>query len=198
MLATGKPSSRFVVASLVLINGAPGSGKSTLARLLVDRQPMALLLDIDTVRGHIGSWEANPQAAGVAARRLALAMIQTHLGAGLNVVVPQFLVRSAFIEELERAAADAGGSFIEIALVSSPEEATARFAARSSSNDPNHRDAVRLQQAPDARPIDELYREMLAMLQHDRPGTRFVESIPGDIPGTLARMQAAIDDPDEA
>lgn len=181
------------MALLVLINGAPGSGKSTLARLLVDQRPMALLLDIDTLRGQLGSWEGDPRSAGITARRLALAMIETHLDAGLDVVVPQFLFRSAFIGELERVASDAGDSFIEIALVSSPEEAATRFAARASSDDPNHRDAMRLQQAPDAHSIEELYREMLAMLQHDRPGTRFVESIPGDIPGTLARVQSAID-----
>jgi predicted kinase len=178
---------------LILINGAPGSGKSTLARLLVDERPLALLLDIDSVRGHLGQWNADPQAAGRTARQLALAMIRTHLDAGLDVIVPQFLVRSAFIVELERATAGAGGTFIEIALVSSPEEAAARFAARASSDDPNHQDAARLQQAPGARPIEELYGEMLAMLHRDRPGTRFVESIPGDIPGTLARVRSAID-----
>lgn len=182
-----------MLTSLILINGAPGSGKSTLARLLVDERPLALLLDIDTLRGQLGDWETDPQSSGIAARRLALAMIRTHLESGLDVVVPQFLFRSAFIAELERAASDAGGSFIEIALVSNPEEASARFAARSKSDDPNHQDAARLQQAAGARPIEELYREMLAMLHRDRPGTKFVESTPGDIKGTLARMRSAID-----
>jgi predicted kinase len=184
---------RFDVASLILINGAPGSGKSTLARLLIDEQPLVLLLDIDSVRRHLGQWDSDPQAAGIAARRLVVAMIRTHLDAGLDVIVPQFLFRSAFIEELERTAADAGGSFVEIALVSSPEEATARFAARASSDDPNHQDAVRLQQSAGARPIEELYSEMIGMLQHERPRTRFVESIPGDIEGTLGRVRSAID-----
>ena len=111
------------MASLILINGAPGSGKSTLARLLIDEQPLVLLLDIDSVRRHLGQWDSDPQAAGIVARRLVVAMIRTDLDAGLDVIVPQFLFRSAFIEELERTAADAGGSFVEIALVSSPEEA---------------------------------------------------------------------------
>ncbi len=79
---------------LILINGAPGSGKSTLARMLVDEQPLALLLDIDTLRGQLGQWSDDPVAAGMAARRLALAMIHTHLVAGHDVVVPQFFFAS--------------------------------------------------------------------------------------------------------
>ncbi|HET9659576.1 MAG TPA: AAA family ATPase [Thermomicrobiales bacterium] len=180
------------MSSLILINGAPGSGKSTLARLLVDEQPLALLLDIDTLRGQLGQWSADPQAAGMTARRLALAMIRTHLEAGLDVVVPQFLFRSPFIVELERVAGVAGGRFVEIALVSSSEEAAARFEARAESADPNHRDAVQLQRAAGARPIEELYREMIAMLRQERPATRFVESVPGDILQTLISVRAAI------
>ncbi len=179
------------MALLALINGAPGSGKSTLARMLVDERPLALVLDIDTVRGQLGQWEADPGAAGMAARRLALAMIRTHLESGLDVFVPQFLFRAPFIFELERAAAKAGARFVEIALVSSAEEAATRFEARSGSNDSNHRDAMRLQQAAGAQSIEQLYGAMLGML-HERPGTVFVDSAPGDIEGTLARVRRAL------
>lgn len=176
---------------LILINGAPGSGKSTLARMLVDEQPLALLMDIDTLRGQLGQWSDDPVAAGMAARRLALAMIHTHLVAGHDVVVPQFLFRLPFILELERVASESDGRFVEIALVSSPQEAAARFTARSDSNDPNHQDAVRLQQAPGAQPIEELYAVMLNMLR-ERPATLFVDSVPGDISGTFTALQQVI------
>jgi predicted kinase len=179
------------MALLTLLNGAPGSGKSTLGRVLANERPLALLLDIDTLRGQLGQWEADPGAAGMAARRLALAMIRTHLEAGLDVFVPQFLFRAPFIVELERAAAETGGRFVEIALVSSPQEAAARFEARSSSADPNHQDAVRLQQAAGAQSIEQLYVAMLEMLR-ERPGTVFVESAPGDIEGTLAGVRRAL------
>jgi predicted kinase len=179
------------VPTLVLINGAPGSGKSTLARLLVDERPLTLLLDIDTLRGHLGRWGDDPTAAGMAARRLALAMIRTHLAAGLDVVVPQFLYRLPFILDLEGVAAESGSHFVEIVLVSSPEEAAARFAARSESNDPNHLDAVRLQQSPGSRPIETLYASMFAVVA-DRPNTKLVESIPGDIAATFALLKEAL------
>jgi predicted kinase len=176
---------------LALINGAPGSGKSTLARLLVDERPLALLLDIDTLRGQLGGWSDDPAAAGTAARRIALAMIRTHLEARLDVVVPQFLFRMSFILDLERVANDAGARFVEVALVSNPEEAAARFATRTGSSDPNHQDAVRLQRAPGAQSIEELYGAMIQMLR-DRPGTVFVESVPGDIEGTFVALKQAV------
>jgi predicted kinase len=178
--------------SLVLINGAPGSGKSTLARLLLEERPLALLLDIDTLRGQLGRWSDDPQAAGSAARRLALAMIRTHLDAGFDVIVPQFLFRLPFVLELERVALEAGSRFFEIVLVSSPEEASARFRSRAHSTDPNHQDAQLLQNAPDAQPIETLYAAMLEIAQQ-RPNTRFVESIPGDIDRTFAALCLVID-----
>ncbi len=179
------------MARLILINGAPGSGKSTLARMLIDEQPLALLLDIDTLRRQLGRWSDDPVAAGMAARRLALTMVHSHLVAGYEVIVPQFLFRLPFILELERVANESGGRFVEIALVSSPQEAATRFAARKDSHDQNHQDAVQLQQAPGAQPIEELYAVMLEML-HERPATLFVESVPGDISGTFTALQQVI------
>ncbi|MCA9860138.1 MAG: AAA family ATPase, partial [Thermomicrobiales bacterium] len=132
------------MALLILINGAPGSGKSTLGRLLVDERPLALLLDIDTLRGQLGCWDDDPGTAGLTARRLAIAMVRTHLGAGLDVIVPQFLMRPTFLRELELVAQESGSRFVEIALISSPEEAAARFETRRDSQDANHQDAVRL------------------------------------------------------
>jgi len=78
----------------ILLNGPPASGKSTLAQRFVDAHPFALNLDIDVVRGLLGSWLDDPLAAGSAARSLALAMAETHLLAGKDVIVPQFLGRT--------------------------------------------------------------------------------------------------------
>ena len=92
---------------LVLVNGPPASGKSTIADALVATRPLALDLDIDVIRGQLGGWLDDPHAAGLAARALATSMIRTHLSAGHDVVVPQFLARVDFIEELERIAPSA-------------------------------------------------------------------------------------------
>ena len=175
------------MSRLIFLNGAPGSGKSTLTRRLVDSRPLALLLDVDTLRGQLGAWRDDPGAAGLAARRIALEMARTHLSTGADVVVPQFLRRPDFIDQLRLVADDVGAEFVLAALVSSPEEAAARFHARSTSTEQNHRDAVDLQQAPGARPVEELYAGMMEMLA-SYDDVRYVESVPGDIDGTYDRL----------
>jgi predicted kinase len=172
---------------LVFINGAPGSGKSTMARRLVDSRPLSLLLDVDTLRGHLGQWRQNPGSAGLTARRLALAMTRTHLAAGHDVVVPQFIERRGFIGDLRAVAEDAGADFVLVALVSSPEEAASRFTARVGSPESNHLDAVHLQSAPGARSVGDMYAGMLDLLA-TYDDVRYVESVPDDIDGTYERL----------
>ena len=172
---------------LIFLNGAPGSGKSTLARRLVDSRPLALLLDVDTLRGQLGDWQRDPGAAGLAARRIALEMARTHLSTGADVVVPQFLRRPDFLDQLRQVTEAVGAEFVLAALVSSPEEAAARFQSRSTSTEQNHRDAVELQKAPGALPVEELYAGMMEMLA-SYDDVRYVESVPGDIDGTYEEL----------
>lgn len=178
------------MARLILINGAPGSGKSTLARRFVDEAALSLLLDIDTIRGHLGRWRDDPSAAGIAARRLAIGAVGIHLGSGHDVVIPQFLQWPEFIAELETAARGHDGEFVEIALVSSADDAARRFAARRESLDPNHVDA-RVLQSAGAASIEEMYERMATMLGA-RPGVRYVRTIDGAIDETYAELVRAI------
>jgi hypothetical protein len=85
---------------LVLLNGPPASGKSTIAQRFVDSRPLSLNLDIDVVRSMLGGWLNDPSTAGLTARSLALVMAESHLAAGCDVIVPQFLGRPDFIEQL--------------------------------------------------------------------------------------------------
>ena len=68
-----------------------------MARRYVADHPLALCLDIDLVRGLLGRWADDPTAAGLAARRIALAMARAHLAAGhdMATTVARFLSRSA-------------------------------------------------------------------------------------------------------
>ena len=118
------------VTRLILLNGAPAVGKSTLAQRYVDEHPLALNLDIDTVRSLLGGWLDEPQAAGRAARRLALEMAEAHLLDGHDVVVPQMVAVAAFIEELESVAVDVGVAFHEIVMRTEEDEAIRRFDGR--------------------------------------------------------------------
>jgi hypothetical protein len=134
------------MARLILLNGPPGVGKSTLANRYVRDHPLAFCLDIDGVRRLIGRWEEHETESGLLARRMAIEMARVHLEGGHDVVVPQFLGRSDFIEQLQGVSARAGATFVEIALMDSRDDAIARFSARA--QDPaltsHHLDAERM------------------------------------------------------
>lgn len=119
------------MARLVLINGAPGIGKSTLVQRYVDEHPLALALDVDAVRAMLGRWLDQPVEAGLIAQRMALEMARVQLTAGRDVLVPQFLGRLDFVLELEHLAGQVGADFVELALLSSPQDAADRFVRRS-------------------------------------------------------------------
>jgi predicted kinase len=120
------------VPRLILVNGPPGCGKSTLASMYVDRHPLALNLDIDRVRDMLGQWRLRSSAAGVLARAIALAGARTHLIAGHDVVIPQYLGRLEFVSQLSDLAADVGARFHEVVLMDSKESSVARGAGRAS------------------------------------------------------------------
>jgi hypothetical protein len=73
---------------------------------------MALNLDIDRLRSSMGRWRDDPHTAGLLARAVALAAARVHLAAGHDVVIPQFLGRADFLEQLENLARESGGRFL--------------------------------------------------------------------------------------
>lgn len=181
------------MTSLVLLNGPPASGKSTIAARLVASRPLALNLDVDAVRSALGAWIEQPEASGLAARRLALAMTSTHLAQGHDVIVPQLLARDTFIRELATVAGNAGARFIEVALILERDAMLAAFEARSvSPENQQHRDAHQLvEQAGGTVALIELFDRLMAFLDTRRHARR-VAPIPGDIEATLLLVESAI------
>jgi predicted kinase len=114
---------------LLLINGAPGVGKSALAQRYADEHPLALIVDIDSIRTRLGQWAVVDESKLVA-RDLALALIRAHLHEGRDVVVAQYLGRPEFREQLAHVARELGAPFVEVVLTDDADRITARFRKR--------------------------------------------------------------------
>jgi predicted kinase len=114
---------------LVLLNGAPAVGKSTLARRWVDDHPLALVVDIDDLRVRLGGWQRLPESKAIA-RSLGVALVRSHLGSGHDVVVPQLLGRTDFIETLASVAGAEGAAFVEVLLRAPVDVVLRRLAQR--------------------------------------------------------------------
>jgi predicted kinase len=168
-------------------------GKSTLARRYAEDHPLTLVLDIDQVRGMLGRWLDTPSEAGVLARRMAIEMAGVHLRAGHDVVVPQFLGRTEFVLSLADLCERVGTTFVEVALVSSPEDARERFARRTEdAPSAEHRDAaLLLETSGGPAELGHMYARLVEVIAA-RPSTRLVTSVAGDVEQTYRDLLAAI------
>jgi predicted kinase len=174
---------------LVLINGAPGSGKTTMAHSLAQDRAMTLALDVDGIKHSLGRWDDDPAASGLHARRLSLALAEEQLRAGHDVVLGQYLARTAFIEDLELLAVRVGARLLELVLVLDAATLADRLGARASEPErPEHlvnnalvgpEDAQRLVESVDA-------------LQRARPRAVTIDAR-GSRSDTLELLRAALD-----
>jgi predicted kinase len=144
------------VSRLIVINGPPAAGKSTLARRCAASRPLVVALDVDAVREQLGDWRADPQAAGRAARDIAVATAESHLAEGHDVLVPQLLARPEFPDRL---AALAGDGYVEVVLTLPRAESLRRYAQRwRAGTDPVHGTGPE----PDLDAIGALYDRVVA------------------------------------
>ena len=175
--------------TLLLLNGPPAAGKSTLARRLVAGRRLALVLDIDVLRNQLGDWLDNSEAAGHAARALAITACRTHLAAGHDVVVPQFLGRVDFIEELAAVARESDARFIEVVLQLTRADAIDAFAERRANpTHSTHHDAAALIDLSESDdPVGEMY-DALQSLIDKRPDALQVETVRGNVELTAERL----------
>lgn len=150
--------------------------------MYVNEHPLALNLDIDRIRSLIGRWRDAPETAGLLARPIALAAARTHLSAGHDVVIPQFLGRETFIEHVERLAYEVGADFHEIVLLDSKENTLRAFTERSrAAADSAHVEAQEmLERSGGLNELSAMYDRLLSVLA-SRPTARVVPITRGQV-----------------
>lgn len=61
-------------------------------------------------------------------------MLRVHRAQGLDVIIPQYVARAAFILDLENEARNCGARFVELVLTVDREDALTRFTQRQTSD----------------------------------------------------------------
>jgi predicted kinase len=183
-----------MVARLIVLNGPPAIGKSTLARRYVDDHPLALDLDIDSIRRLLGRWRDDPTRAGLLARAMTLTMAGEHLANGYDVVLPQYLGKPQFLEQAEAVAADAGASFFEFVLMDNRDEVVRRFNARTSAAvTPADVDAGQLVARLGGNDTLFAMYDRLLLLISARPGTQVVQCPEGAADAVYRELRRRLD-----
>jgi hypothetical protein len=167
-----------------------------LASRYAEAHPLTLALDIDVLRGMLGGWLDRPTEAGLRARRMALEIARVQLAAGGDVLVPQFLGRLDFVLQLERLSQKAGAEFVELALLSDPEEASGRFVARARHPESQtHRDATALlERGGGIEALPAMYAQLLDVIAR-RPHTRTITTFTGQVDRAYLDLLAHLDRP---
>ncbi|WP_406248035.1 AAA family ATPase [Microbacterium sp. M] len=93
----------------IFMNGLPGSGKSTYARNFVASRRGWLNLDVDVLRGLLGTATTDFLHAGAEVKPLAVAVLREHLSAGGNVIFPQLFYAPDEAAEFEAVVEASGG-----------------------------------------------------------------------------------------
>jgi predicted kinase len=130
---------------------------------------------------------------GFAGRAVALAAARTHLVAGHDVVIPQFVARAQFIQQIEQLAGDVGAEFHEIVLLDSKDEVLRRFAERSRvAGDPAHVQAQQmLQRHGGAAALSAMYDRLVDLIA-TRPAAKVIRSVDGAEELTYQRILAQL------
>ncbi len=149
------------MARLIHLNGPPRVGKSTLARRYADEHPGTLLLDLDVLAGLIGGWRDDFSAALETARGQGRELAVRHLRSGHDVVLPQLVTVHDRDPDpaFEQAAATAGATSIQVALMVDDHEHLRRLHAKRATTEVERRVQTALEH-PESDLVDRIRRHL--------------------------------------
>jgi hypothetical protein len=166
--------------------------KSTLGQRLVAEHRGVLNLDVDQIVTFIGCWEQNFFAATAPARRLALAMAETHLRAGQDVVLPQLVTDLNEAERFEAAVARAGAVYLEVALIATPAVQIARFRAKTNDSYVNDQVGRAVSLNGGDAVLERIHRHFVEYVSQ-RPDARRICTDKLDVTATFDALVRALD-----
>jgi hypothetical protein len=162
-----------------------------LARRYVDEHPGSLNLDIDTVASLIGGWRHDFFGVLPAARNIAVAMAETHLRSGFDVVLPQLLMIVDEVQRFELVAERAGAAFVEVALTVGPVEQMNRFAIKAQDSEVNLQIDLAVAAEGGVELLERL-RLQLGTYLEQRPATTLLDTTSTDASESYAQMLAIL------
>ncbi len=172
---------------LIILSGSLGVGKSTLAAKYADSHPMALNLDIDDVRMHLGQWRERAEESAKLSKQMAEEMARINLLAGYDVIIPQIYRHEEYLLRLEKVAAETKARLFEIVLYVDKQEAVKRFMNRG-----DFRPGGLIDRGGGVKKLESMHDEMSALIAK-RPSTIKLEPVLGDIEGTYNKLLSIIE-----
>ncbi len=115
---------------LILLYGFAASGKTTLAKKYIEEHPMTMAVEGDQLIGMIGQWRKNEATARQLVELHTKSIVENHLRAGYDVIVPHLLSDSTEIESFENITKETGASFHEVYIDITKEDAVNRLLTR--------------------------------------------------------------------
>jgi len=172
---------------LILLNGPAGVGKNTIAQAYLADHPLALNAETDLLIAQLGGWLQHENLAWPLAFSLVKSITRAHLLAGYDVIVPFLLLDTKDAEALEAIADETKARFVEIALVTTRDDAIARMFERGSWGEPG---SPPLAEAD--RPLVEQKYDKFAQTLAKRPLAHQITSVKGEVASTYKQVLATI------